>query len=795
MRSIVGDPQLGVAARDTRVVDDDVGRLVAPDDGQATEQWVAVTVDVDPRAVGAATGDRLATVGAARLSSDSFTPNSFTPHCFTPDCFSATSLSANCLTPDCLTPDCLTTHGAMRGQRGDGGINTLTPIPGVGALGRLGQPPLARCGPHPKDAGLEVGALEQGHLERAGGLVALRVGVLHGRGDELVGQVGLELLEAVVVGGGQLDRVDVRDHRATGAEQGSTPVHRAADGARDLDRLDLGLERFGEGTVHCLRQAVLDPVHDSHDWLLSLFRGRFIVTVPATATAPVALHGTLRFVSGQDRSRQDSTDAQGGTVPSDPWATSWDSWGTNQGDSDQNGADQSSADSNGAESNGASQNGVGAVSAGDDDPWTSSYSFDLSEDSRGSNHPDGSLEQTSAYDLRDWDFDAAVTTNSIPVIAPDQPDPGWRPQGWTDEQENASGRPSASPGEGRFTDGGYSGYGTDAGAGLDAATGAPLAAGATGDPLGADEDDRHGPRAAELVSARARGERERHKASGGWRRALGLGPGARERLEMQRIDRIERPLDGRKTVMVINTKGGGGKTLVSIMLATYLGRYRTGQVLAWDNNETEGTLGMRAPSTPHHRTVVDLLGGLPALAANPTAGPSELGHYVREQKGLSFDVLASADDDEAMRIVGEHEFEELHSQLSRFYRMIIIDTGNNRLAPNWLAAVRQADMLVFATSLKDDTSVVAAKNLDALVAAGREDLVRNAVCVISHTSAKADPGAGVHTREHFDRWVRSVVDIPYDPALAPGLNLDPTKIAPRTHEACLEMTACVVDGL
>ncbi|CAN7600619.1 hypothetical protein LJR027_004278 [Terrabacter sp. LjRoot27] len=304
------------------------------------------------------------------------------------------------------------------------------------------------------------------------------------------------------------------------------------------------------------------------------------------------------------------------------------------------------------------------------------------------------------------------------------------------------------------------------------------------------------PSAEDLITARSKGERQKVKANSGLRKAFGLGPSVKEMLERDRIDRIARPLNGRKTIMVINTKGGGGKTLVTLMLASYLGRYRSGSVLAWDNNETEGTLGMRAPSQSHHRTVVDLLGALPTIANDPNAGTSELEHWVREQRGLSFDVLASADDDEAMRIIGESEFENLHTQLSRFYRMIVVDTGNNRLSPNWLAAAARADMLVFATSLKDDTSVVAAKNLDALVAMGRGDLVRNAVCVISHTSAKGnDVGAGVHTREHFEQWVRAVVDIPYDPMLAPGLHLDPLKISRKTHESCMEMAAVVVDGL
>lgn len=322
----------------------------------------------------------------------------------------------------------------------------------------------------------------------------------------------------------------------------------------------------------------------------------------------------------------------------------------------------------------------------------------------------------------------------------------------------------------------------------------PSAAAYGPEPMVHDGSER--PSADDLITVRSKGERQKVKANSGLRRAFGLGPGLKELLERDRIDRIARPLSGRKTIMVINTKGGGGKTLVTLMLASYLGRYRSGSVLAWDNNETEGTLGMRAPSQSHHRTVVDLLGALPQIAADPNAGTSELEHWVREQRALSFDVLASADDDEAMRVIGEQEFEDLHTQLSRFYRMIVVDTGNNRLAPNWLAAAARADMLVFATSLKDDTSVVAAKNLDALVAMGRGDLVKNAVCVISHTTAKGnDVGAGVHTREHFEQWVRAVVDIPYDPALSPGLHLDPLKIGKKTHEACMEMTAVVVDGL
>ncbi|MEO7131493.1 MAG: hypothetical protein ABIZ07_08990 [Dermatophilaceae bacterium] len=411
------------------------------------------------------------------------------------------------------------------------------------------------------------------------------------------------------------------------------------------------------------------------------------------------------------------------------------------------------------------------------DPWATTW--DLVDD------PD------SDSDLPDIQSPYAAEPESVtpdPSVPEEIDHPAWRPQGSPAEPEPAS-TPDPAPHLASNHD-----PAPESTAAVDSAA---VAAGASSraDSRAYGKGRAVRPSAEDLISVRSKGERQRAKATGGLRRAFGLGPGRAELLERDRIERIARPVNGRKTIMVINTKGGGGKTLVTLMLANYLGRYRSGSVLAWDNNETEGTLGMRAPSQPHHRTVVDLLGALPQIAHNPTAGPAELEHWVREQRGLGFDVLASADDDEAMRVVGEGEFNTLHEQLARFYRTIVIDTGNNRLSSNWLAAAAQADLLVFATSLKDDTSVVAAKNLDALVAMGREDLVKNAVCVISHTSARGDLGAGVHTREHFEQWVRAVVDIPFDPMLTPGLHLDPLKIGKKTHDACMEMAAVVVDGL
>ncbi len=88
--------------------------------------------------------------------------------------------------------------------------------------------------------------------------------MLLGRGDELL----LELLviagEALVVGVGELDGVEVGDDGATLTHDGGPVVHGPADRAGDLDGLDLGLEGTREDAVDGTLEPVFDPVEQTH---------------------------------------------------------------------------------------------------------------------------------------------------------------------------------------------------------------------------------------------------------------------------------------------------------------------------------------------------------------------------------------------------------------------------------------------------------------------------------------------------------------------------------------------------
>src|SRR5699024_3505199 len=121
-------------------------------------------------------------------------------------------------------------------------------------------------------------------------------------------------------------------------------------------------------------------------------------------------------------------------------------------------------------------------------------------------------------------------------------------------------------------------------------------------------------------------------------------------------------LDGPRNIAVVNLKGGAHKTTASLMIAATLGVTRGGNVLAWDNNETRGTLGWRGIRSDHNRTAVDLLQNIDLLRA-PEASNADLDPYVRPQVGMSFIVLDSDEDPAADVSLADRAFGEFNDAL------------------------------------------------------------------------------------------------------------------------------------
>ena len=144
------------------------------------------------------------------------------------------------------------------------------------------------------------------------------------------------------------------------------------------------------------------------------------------------------------------------------------------------------------------------------------------------------------------------------------------------------------------------------------------------------------------------------KATGG---PLRFPPSAREVRLRDAAAAVQRSFDGPRTIVVINPKGGAHKTTATLLLAATFGTHRGGYTLAWDNNETRGTLGWRAQPGSHHRTAVDLLRDLDRFT-DPTIGRvGDLDSYVRSQGDAQFDALASDEDAASAASIDDAAFE------------------------------------------------------------------------------------------------------------------------------------------
>ncbi|WP_241985392.1 chromosome partitioning protein [Cryobacterium sp. TMS1-20-1] len=289
-----------------------------------------------------------------------------------------------------------------------------------------------------------------------------------------------------------------------------------------------------------------------------------------------------------------------------------------------------------------------------------------------------------------------------------------------------------------------------------------------------------------------------HGWQGAMRRLTGglvsLAPSPTEQMQRSAISAVQRSLNGPRTIVVLNPKGGAHKTTATLLIAATFGIYRGGYTLAWDNNETMGTLGVRAQAARHTNTAVDLLRDLDRFG-DARSRVGDLDNYVRSQGDAQFDALASDLDPAGAASIDDVAFRKLHTTLSRFYRVLVIDTGNNMRASNWEAAVETADQLVIVSTIREDTGYGAASLLDGLRQKGHADKVAQAVTVLASPSKTADEQLSARLHDHFRQLTRTVVDVPYDASLVGGGPLNVDALAPRTRSAWLQATAAIAEGL
>lgn len=275
---------------------------------------------------------------------------------------------------------------------------------------------------------------------------------------------------------------------------------------------------------------------------------------------------------------------------------------------------------------------------------------------------------------------------------------------------------------------------------------------------------------------------------------LKLAPSKAELMERDNVTKISRHWVGPRTIAVVNGKGGSSKTPSTILLAALLARYGGGNVIAWDNNSTRGTLGWRTESGGHDATVADLLPRASYLLGTE-ARASDLEAFTHHQSVDRFDVLRSDPTQLASeQPADEVSFRAVHAVLARYYRIILIDTGNDESLPAWSSMIERTDAIVVPTITRPEHAESARLLLDGLARSGRhgERLAEQATVIVSQASASEPSPA--HYVEVFNGMARAAVGIPYDPAMSNSpLLLDSLGAASR--RAWLAAGAAMTDAL
>ncbi len=271
-------------------------------------------------------------------------------------------------------------------------------------------------------------------------------------------------------------------------------------------------------------------------------------------------------------------------------------------------------------------------------------------------------------------------------------------------------------------------------------------------------------------------------------------PSAAELAEREDTRTVSQHWPGPRTIAVVNRKGGSNKTPTVAALSAVFARNGGGGVLAWDNNENQGTLGWRTEQGHHGASVLDLLRDEDRLMS-PTASQGLMAGYVHHQGADKYDVLRSDENDQ-----GDHEIEAgevhlAHAIAERYYRLIIMDSGNTARAANWRAMIEHTDQLVVPTTTMEDRAEAARSLLVTLEDRDEHSARLSARAVVIISQWKPDDRVEAQRiAALFEELGRTVVTVPFDPALKAG-RIRYEALRPATKRAWLAAAAAVGRGL
>ncbi|MFY9930397.1 MAG: TcpE family conjugal transfer membrane protein [Streptosporangiaceae bacterium] len=275
-----------------------------------------------------------------------------------------------------------------------------------------------------------------------------------------------------------------------------------------------------------------------------------------------------------------------------------------------------------------------------------------------------------------------------------------------------------------------------------------------------------------------------------WRRQVKVvtgrqGPGKRDQ-ESQDRERIRRPLDGPRRIVVLGCTRGAGQTVTALMIGHILAAVRGEAVAALDLSSGPASLASRREPAASIR---DLLA---SQQPGPDAAPAAA-------SGARFDIiadLAATGSTEtgpatpaAPRPLEATEYQRLAELLSARYRLTLIDPAPAGL----MRVLSSADQLVLVAPASPDAATALVNTLQWLGAHGYGDLASRAVTVINGVSRRTNTDA-LQTESVARGRCRAIVRVPWDD-LVSARSVPQSSLQPQTKIAYTALVGVLVAGL
>jgi MinD-like ATPase involved in chromosome partitioning or flagellar assembly len=256
---------------------------------------------------------------------------------------------------------------------------------------------------------------------------------------------------------------------------------------------------------------------------------------------------------------------------------------------------------------------------------------------------------------------------------------------------------------------------------------------------------------------------------------------------------LRRDFGGPRVIAFANPKGGVHKTTATALCAATIGSVRGRGVLAWDDNELRGTLGLRAGSARHARTIRHLLSDLAMVEVLEGEQLHEqLDDYLRHASDGSYDVLAGEESPRFAEKLTPHTVRRILDLLRRTHDVVCVDTGNNVESANWQTVLQGCDQLVITSVPREDAAFTADWMLDLLHEWGMGQLAQDAVTLLSCPTPNPSPLLDDLAR-HFATRTRAVAVVPYDPTLESGSSIEYPMLQAGTRAAWLQAASVIVE--